>query len=239
MYSFTQPHSQTMHSLGLNSFMYPGPMQEEEDRILLTPTIDSSIQHKPLPPTSCIYPFDDGSVSDEHLYIHNPLDLLFPSISPHDGSSSSPPIYDPPLSTYDSAIIYDQPPAMYDPETPSPLFSSTPDIFPSTPKEENGFTHDSVVSDPTEASNRRKSCKPAYSNPDSNTVCTHCETTNTPLWRRNKAGLPLCNACGLFFKLHGKDRPLSLKTDVIKKRNRGTPTKRRKRGGRMKRKRLV
>ena len=29
------------------------------------------------------------------------------------------------------------------------------------------------------------------------------------------------NACGLFYKLHGVVRPLSLKTDVIKKRNRG------------------
>lgn len=30
----------------------------------------------------------------------------------------------------------------------------------------------------------------------------------------------LCNACGLFLKLHGKPRPISLKTDVIKSRNR-------------------
>ncbi|CAG8607949.1 4898_t:CDS:2 [Rhizophagus irregularis] len=36
-----------------------------------------------------------------------------------------------------------------------------------------------------------------------------------------KDGQPLCNACGLFLKLHGVVRPLSLKTDVIKKRNRG------------------
>ncbi|EMD37831.1 hypothetical protein CERSUDRAFT_114478 [Gelatoporia subvermispora B] len=57
------------------------------------------------------------------------------------------------------------------------------------------------------------------------TVCTNCQTTNTPLWRRDPEGQPLCNACGLFFKLHGVVRPLSLKTDVIKKRNRasGTP----------------
>ncbi|KAI9266779.1 hypothetical protein BDA99DRAFT_436257, partial [Phascolomyces articulosus] len=41
-----------------------------------------------------------------------------------------------------------------------------------------------------------------------------------PLWRRNPAGQPLCNACGLFLKLHGVVRPLSLKTDIIKKRNR-------------------
>ncbi|BEI79982.1 hypothetical protein CcaverHIS002_0105110 [Cutaneotrichosporon cavernicola] len=56
------------------------------------------------------------------------------------------------------------------------------------------------------------------------TVCTNCQTTNTPLWRRDPEGQPLCNACGLFFKLHGVVRPLSLKTDVIKKRNRGGPT---------------
>ncbi|KAG2209587.1 hypothetical protein INT46_007582 [Mucor plumbeus] len=51
-------------------------------------------------------------------------------------------------------------------------------------------------------------------------TCSNCGTTNTPLWRRNLDGNPLCNACGLFLKLHGKVRPLSLKTDVIKKRNR-------------------
>ncbi|KAI9344458.1 hypothetical protein BD770DRAFT_290201, partial [Pilaira anomala] len=50
--------------------------------------------------------------------------------------------------------------------------------------------------------------------------CTNCATTKTPLWRRNPEGHSLCNACGLFLKLHGIVRPLSLKTDVIKKRNR-------------------
>ncbi|KAG5652351.1 hypothetical protein H0H81_005328 [Sphagnurus paluster] len=54
------------------------------------------------------------------------------------------------------------------------------------------------------------------------TLCTNCQTTNTPLWRRDPEGQPLCNACGLFFKLHGVVRPLSLKTDVIKKRNRAS-----------------
>ncbi|GME83566.1 unnamed protein product [Ambrosiozyma monospora] len=51
--------------------------------------------------------------------------------------------------------------------------------------------------------------------------CTNCHTRTTPLWRRNPEGQPLCNACGLFLKLHGVVRPLSLKTDVIKKRQRG------------------
>ena len=57
---------------------------------------------------------------------------------------------------------------------------------------------------------------------DGPTTCTNCFTQTTPLWRRNPEGQPLCNACGLFLKLHGVVRPLSLKTDVIKKRNRGS-----------------
>lgn len=66
---------------------------------------------------------------------------------------------------------------------------------------------------------------PGPKNTDPNgapTTCTNCFTQTTPLWRRNPEGHPLCNACGLFLKLHGVVRPLSLKTDVIKKRNRGS-----------------
>lgn len=49
--------------------------------------------------------------------------------------------------------------------------------------------------------------------------CHNCHTLNTPLWRKDPEGNTLCNACGLFLKLHGSTRPLSLKTDVIKKRS--------------------
>ena len=51
-------------------------------------------------------------------------------------------------------------------------------------------------------------------------MCKNCHTLTTPLWRRNEHGAVLCNACGLFLKLHGRSRPISLKTDVIKSRNR-------------------
>ncbi|KAK2630601.1 hypothetical protein QTJ16_001421 [Diplocarpon rosae] len=51
-------------------------------------------------------------------------------------------------------------------------------------------------------------------------ICGNCATSTTPLWRRDEVGSVLCNACGLFLKLHGRPRPISLKTDVIKSRNR-------------------
>ncbi|ORY06348.1 hypothetical protein K493DRAFT_274461 [Basidiobolus meristosporus CBS 931.73] len=51
-------------------------------------------------------------------------------------------------------------------------------------------------------------------------ICSNCSTTTTPLWRRDDKGNTLCNACGLYLKLHHEMRPLSMKTDIIKKRQR-------------------
>lgn len=39
--------------------------------------------------------------------------------------------------------------------------------------------------------------------------CTNCQTRTTPLWRKTNNGDLLCNACGLFYKLHGVLRPLN------------------------------
>lgn len=36
--------------------------------------------------------------------------------------------------------------------------------------------------------------------------CTNCHTSTTTLWRRNAEGEPVCNACGLYMKLHGVSR---------------------------------
>ncbi|KAI5287684.1 hypothetical protein KEM54_005825 [Ascosphaera aggregata] len=59
-----------------------------------------------------------------------------------------------------------------------------------------------------------------FTRPPFQPICQNCATSTTPLWRRDELGSVLCNACGLFLKLHGRPRPISLKTDVIKSRNR-------------------
>ncbi|CAL4191721.1 unnamed protein product, partial [Meganyctiphanes norvegica] len=41
-------------------------------------------------------------------------------------------------------------------------------------------------------------------------MCSNCGTNNTKLWRRNDKGEIVCNACGLYFKLHGINRPSHL-----------------------------
>nr|4HC7_A Chain A, Trans-acting T-cell-specific transcription factor GATA-3 [Homo sapiens]4HC7_B Chain B, Trans-acting T-cell-specific transcription factor GATA-3 [Homo sapiens]4HC9_A Chain A, Trans-acting T-cell-specific transcription factor GATA-3 [Homo sapiens]4HCA_A Chain A, Trans-acting T-cell-specific transcription factor GATA-3 [Homo sapiens] len=52
------------------------------------------------------------------------------------------------------------------------------------------------------------------------TSCANCQTTTTTLWRRNANGDPVCNACGLYYKLHNINRPLTMKKEGIQTRNR-------------------
>lgn len=60
------------------------------------------------------------------------------------------------------------------------------------------------------------------------TQCTNCHTTTTTLWRRNASGEPVCNACGLYYKLHNVNRPLTMKKDGIQTRNRKVSSKSKK-----------
>jgi ribosomal protein L34E len=50
--------------------------------------------------------------------------------------------------------------------------------------------------------------------------CINCQQTKTPLWRKNENGDPLCNACGLYYKLHNKNRPVEMRKSTIQRRRR-------------------
>jgi len=61
--------------------------------------------------------------------------------------------------------------------------------------------------DGTGRQSRSKKCAEA----SQNKVCSNCGTSNTPFWRKNKnGGLPLCNACGLYFSKNDAMRPREL-----------------------------
>ncbi|XP_051865054.1 GATA-binding factor 2-like [Pristis pectinata] len=60
------------------------------------------------------------------------------------------------------------------------------------------------------------------------TQCANCHTSTTTLWRRNISGDPVCNACGLYYKLHNVNRPLAMKKDGIQTRNRKVSNKSKK-----------
>lgn len=62
--------------------------------------------------------------------------------------------------------------------------------------------------------------KQAAGNRRSGLSCNNCNTTTTTLWRRNSQGEPVCNACGLYYKLHNVARPLTMKKEGIQTRKR-------------------
>ena len=73
---------------------------------------------------------------------------------------------------------------------------------------------------------------PSYTPPEKSprvvarhTECTNCSTRSTSLWRRDVAGKPVCNACGLYHKLHGHIRPASWRRDVTTSRRRNVQKK--------------
>ncbi|KAJ7622034.1 hypothetical protein FB45DRAFT_1031732 [Roridomyces roridus] len=48
--------------------------------------------------------------------------------------------------------------------------------------------------------------------------CSHCGTRRTSVWRRSKTGAKVCNACGVYARLRGRERPLELRRNKIRPR---------------------
>ncbi|KAJ7062588.1 hypothetical protein C8F01DRAFT_985967 [Mycena amicta] len=42
-------------------------------------------------------------------------------------------------------------------------------------------------------------------------TCSHCGTHRTSVWRRSATGERVCNACGVYARLRGRERPLKLR----------------------------
>jgi uncharacterized Zn finger protein (UPF0148 family) len=61
---------------------------------------------------------------------------------------------------------------------------------------------------------------PSAAEEPSNQECINCHQTQTPLWRKNERGEPVCNACGLYAKLHHRDRPAEMRKTTIQRRRR-------------------
>lgn len=85
-----------------------------------------------------------------------------------------------------------------------------------------------LVDNPPKSQTKSPSPSPESSeskpgDPVSNTMlvsCQNCGTVTTPLWRRDREGHIICNACGLYLKMHRQDRPVALGKGMIKRRKR-------------------
>lgn len=63
------------------------------------------------------------------------------------------------------------------------------------------------------------------SSSDAYRICSNCGTNSAPTWRRDPSRkFLLCNACGLYLKLHGKNRMLMEVNGVFKVRRSAQPS---------------
>lgn len=89
------------------------------------------------------------------------------------------------------------------------FLSSYINLLESTLKHDYKVTHASPPGPLGSISTPGQLMKLDSSTSRSSLQCTNCHTRTTPLWRKTNQGDVLCNACGLFYKLHGILRPLN------------------------------
>ncbi|EED44509.1 GATA Zn-finger-containing transcription factor [Enterocytozoon bieneusi H348] len=105
-------------------------------------------------------------------------------------------------------------------KTPNHMYNSSsqiPRFFHKPYKVENNFNFPNDFNNINKMIKKQKQLK----RKSKQRICSNCETTTTPSWRRGgNEKLLLCNACGLYLKLHGRNRPYSInqegKTKAIK-----------------------
>lgn len=100
------------------------------------------------------------------------------------------------------------------------LSSSSSSYHPSTFGTSTSKTSTGSGSSDSTSALKSSAKKSASASKRSGMQCINCQTTQTTLWRRNANGEPVCNACGLYFKLHKTLRPVSMKKEGIQTRKR-------------------
>ncbi|CAG8433545.1 6736_t:CDS:2 [Ambispora gerdemannii] len=73
------------------------------------------------------------------------------------------------------------------------------------------------VSSTTASSATTSENRPKKTHSNGDQQCFNCGVTSTPLWRRSANDELLCNACGLYLKLHKMARPKTMKPHIVRK----------------------
>ncbi|KAG5674570.1 hypothetical protein PVAND_004524 [Polypedilum vanderplanki] len=111
----------------------------------------------------------------------------------------------------------------------SPLPASSADVAESSVN--NIWTGNDDIAKSNNNNNSPKNANNQANQQQKDLSCTNCGTTTTTIWRRNLRGEMVCNACGLYFKLHGVNRPHTMRRDTIhtrRRRPKGDKSNRRK-----------